>query len=558
MLTARREQETSLLGGILAGCQHANFANFANPDTIFGKGLFRNVCLYMRKIIIQKLFYTLVLLGCCQLFFSQSAKINGIIRTNPNGMVSFIRPAYPFILNHVNLGYQQIALNNKGAFSFSVDLHEPEIMTINIADKTGTFVAGYNLFLSPGDRLSMEVSGKQPDYTFTVTGKGAANNQLLAVTESFGIERFYGDTLPGRAIAYLDSQYLSHEKIVSEYIQRHHPSADFETAWKVNLRYEVLEAYFAFENNNALRIDDAYARNHNKWFEIRRSLLNKAPLVNDTALAGVKYKQFLEYYLLRTKERLWDQFENNRTAFLQEWYGKDTAAGAISYAEDHSNDLQQRIIEKNFTGKPKEYLYAILISKALLYMEIKNLLPVYNRFRSQFPSSSYLQLFEGPVQEIASRQEQKLSPEMQFIDPAGNFKKWDEVLAYFKGKTVLLDMWGTWCGPCRSDLDKHSAIIHQHFKGTELNFLYIANYENAERINLWRELIAFFNLSGYHTIANEELTKDIMEKVQIKGEGESFPTYVIIHKSGTFEQYPRGFELDRDRLIAKLENVLAE
>ncbi len=512
----------------------------------------------MRIIIIKKILYAIILIGCCQSAFSQSAKIRGVIQNNPDGKISLIRPAFAFMAGNVNLGYQGIILDKKGAFSFSVNLPAPEIMTINIADNTGKFFSSYNLFLSPGDRLTVNASGKQPEYIFSVTGKGANNNQLLAVNENFGIEKYYGDTLPGRAAAYLDSQYQSHQKIVTAYIEQHHPSVDFETAWKANLQYEMLEAYFGFETNNAFRIDEAYDRNYDEWTRIRRSLFIKAPLVNDAALVSVNYTNFLGTWLLRTKENLWRQFEDKRPDFLLNWYGKDTAAGAKLYAEDHTNDLQQRIIEKYFTGKAKEYLYALLINMSLQERDIKDLSTIYSRFQSQFPSSIYLQIFDAPMKEIAFRQERKLSADMQFIDSAGRFKKWEDVLAYFKGKTVLVDMWGTWCGPCREDLDKHSAAIKAHFKGEALDYLYIANHQSSASIKTWKELIAFFNLSGYHTIANPALTKDIMEKVQIKGEGESFPTYVIIHKDGSFEQYQRIFGLDRDGLIVQLEKALGQ
>jgi thiol-disulfide isomerase/thioredoxin len=139
---------------------------------------------------------------------------------------------------------------------------------------------------------------------------------------------------------------------------------------------------------------------------------------------------------------------------------------------------------------------------------------------------------------------------------AGNgtkFNSLDEVLAAMKGKTVLVVMWGTWCGPCREEIEKNSAAIREHFKDKGLTYLYIANNDmnNQEQ---WKKLIAYFDMEGTHLLANNLLTEDIMAKVN----GQGYPTLFIIKKDGTFEQSKTAYPINRDILFKQLEEDLAQ
>ena len=112
-------------------------------------------------------------------------------------------------------------------------------------------------------------------------------------------------------------------------------------------------------------------------------------------------------------------------------------------------------------------------------------------------------------------------------------------------------MWGTWCGPCRSDISKHSAIIKAHFKNKPVDYLYVANLEE-ENEKGWKEMISFYQMEGYHILASAALTKDIMNIVK----GTGYPTYAIIRPDGSIELSKTQYPMKREVLIQQIEELL--
>ena len=42
-------------------------------------------------------------------------------------------------------------------------------------------------------------------------------------------------------------------------------------------------------------------------------------------------------------------------------------------------------------------------------------------------------------------------------------------LAPHKGKVIYIDVWGSWCGPCREEM-KHASAIKESLKGKDVVF----------------------------------------------------------------------------------------
>ena len=102
-----------------------------------------------------------------------------------------------------------------------------------------------------------------------------------------------------------------------------------------------------------------------------------------------------------------------------------------------------------------------------------------------------------------------------------------EILKPCEGKVVYLDVWGTWCGPCKKEMEYVSAI-KQAMKDKEVVFLYLANGSPEES---WKNIIKEYSLTGeqvvHYNLPNK--LQNILEKyLQIK----HYPTYLLIDRNG--------------------------
>ena len=64
------------------------------------------------------------------------------------------------------------------------------------------------------------------------------------------------------------------------------------------------------------------------------------------------------------------------------------------------------------------------------------------------PSGSLKALATGPLAAMLVHDPRKDIPAFTFKDAAGT----DKTLADFKGRVVLLNLWATWCAPCRKEM----------------------------------------------------------------------------------------------------------
>ena len=102
-----------------------------------------------------------------------------------------------------------------------------------------------------------------------------------------------------------------------------------------------------------------------------------------------------------------------------------------------------------------------------------------------------------------------------------------KLLEPYKGKFVLLDVWGTWCGPCKEALS-HSQEEYDRLKDFDIAYLYLANNSPQES---WENVIKEYNVSG-DNVAHYNLPTEQQSAIERHLGVRAFPTYKLFDRDG--------------------------
>jgi thiol-disulfide isomerase/thioredoxin len=102
-----------------------------------------------------------------------------------------------------------------------------------------------------------------------------------------------------------------------------------------------------------------------------------------------------------------------------------------------------------------------------------------------------------------------------------------KIIEPYKGKLVLLDIWGTWCGPCKEALS-HSTEEYARLKDYDIQYLYLANRSPQDS---WQNVIKEYNVSGPN-VAHYNLPDEQQAAIERHLNVHSWPTYKLFNRNG--------------------------
>lgn len=106
------------------------------------------------------------------------------------------------------------------------------------------------------------------------------------------------------------------------------------------------------------------------------------------------------------------------------------------------------------------------------------------------------------------------------------------IIAPFRGKTILVDFWETWCGPCRN-ANELMTPLKEELKDKDIVYIYLAS--ESSPVGTWENMIV--GLKGEHYRLNEKQSRYLRNTFGVEG----VPTYLIVDSEGDICWKQTGF-----------------
>ena len=130
-----------------------------------------------------------------------------------------------------------------------------------------------------------------------------------------------------------------------------------------------------------------------------------------------------------------------------------------------------------------------------------------------------------------------------FLNFEGNSVTFKSIIEANKGKTILIDIWASWCGDCIKGMPKVKDL-QSKYKEVSYVFLSLDRGEEA-----WKRGIKKYDVIGNHFFMPKGKQCDFADFVNISW----IPRYMVINKAGEIVIFDV-IEADDNKLIEALKN----
>jgi len=417
---------------------------------------------------------TLALTYSLNVIYSQDlssyVRLSGEI-TNPNSDKITIR----------GNGYiKVIDVNTNGTFDDTLVIKEGNFTFYDTKESTA-------MYLDPGYRLDISLDGKEFDETLKYSGIGEKPNNFNA------------------------SYFLFNEKnaIDSETYKKMENQEYFDYELKTHASLMKLLNESEIENEKFLENQADKFR-----FQMLNNLITK---LGEDYFAG-KTKGIITQYMdseidkIDFKDSVLFASNNDYRYFLSSYFVAGLTSGDLKTLELYNEELLEMQKKSIVTT----------LKRGISFYNMDKLDVYYQTYVKLAANDKDINRIKGKYERIKTLKKGSPSPSFNYPDSSGK----NISLESLKGKLVYVDVWATWCGPCKAQIPflKH---LEEKYREEDIAFVSLS-IDQLKNISKWKDMIVDKELEGIQIIADKAWRSKFVTDYVIEG----IPRFILIDKDG--------------------------
>lgn len=343
------------------------------------------------------------------------------------------------------------------------------------------------IYLNPKQDLMVSFDAEANDGKMTFTGKNAPINTYLNSGKIGGMGYNDGALKEDRYLQKSDSLYAANcNNLKSAKLPK-----DFTTLETKRLQFSTYSGLLNYPFYYPYLSKDNTYKPSDKLFNKVKELA----VVDANLLCLQEYKSFIVegVKLLAMKEDL-------------KAYSKITS-NFFTYIEQNINDT--KVAEYLVYNYSYEYVSNSGLDKA------DEIIATFNKY---VKDEAYVTKFKGVCDKWEKIKTGNPSPKFAYLDINGKKVSLDDL----KGKYVYIDVWATWCGPCRGELP-HLKKLEEKYGEKDIYFVSISCDQNKKA---WEQMVKKDELKGIqlHAAGDDTFMTDYI----ING----IPRFILLDREG--------------------------
>lgn len=311
------------------------------------------------------------------------------------------------------------------------------------------------VYLEPGKTLDIAYGCERSNKYFTVTGDLQAENEFLVNYD------FYA-CLPIKSTLSSAEMKKQADSVMQTNLQRLEETA-FSEPFK-----ELQKKQLLLQTGN--------------W-------INRSFRITDT----LGYIKAMQAYMPETAE--WMEIPG----YCDYMKGAVRRLGMLQYSGKNREEACVQYVLENITEPTiRAYLLDLNIMPILTVHGIAGNEQYVDIYRENIADTAYLAKLDKVVQTYARVAAGQPCPGFCLKDIDGKEVR----LADLTGKYVYIDLWATWCGPCKGEMPA-LAELEEKFAGQDITFVSISIDRNKD-IELWKKTVADMKLGGIQLHLGEQ------------------------------------------------------